>query len=242
MSERRRHISPSRQIRLLIPLVVVWTIGGAAVAVAGIQTSVPRSELFLDATAISELSWYVGMLSDVGILAWTIASASALGGGWVAFQTRRPSAGRFLTSGGIVAAILLFDDLFRLHSSLIPQVLGVPKSVAMLLVVTPAILWLVGFAGEILRTRWLILLCALAAFVFSVFADQALPSGENSLLIEDGSKLLGVLAWSVYFVSTTHDIARSTIRAATRTDPITQFASQTRAAGQNAVSTPAGDR
>lgn len=213
---------------------MVWAVGGAAVAVAGLQTQIPRKELFLDSTAISNLPWYAGVLSNIGILAWAVAATSALGGGWVAFKTKRPSAGRFLTAGGIVAAVLLFDDLLRLHSSLIPKILGVPKSAAMLIVVAPAIAWFLAFIDEILRTRWLVLLAALGAFFGSVAADQVLPSGDNALLIEDGAKLLGVLAWSLYFVLTTRDIANSTIRAATTVDPVTSFAADT-ASDQNNV-------
>ncbi|MCB0992005.1 MAG: hypothetical protein R2770_13010 [Acidimicrobiales bacterium] len=227
MSDRRRQISLTRQLRLVLPLVMLWMVGGAALAVAGLQTAIPREELFLDTTAISGLPWYAGVLSNVGILAWTVAAVAALGGGWVSFQTLRPSAGRFLTAGGLVASILLLDDLLRLHSSVIPKVLGVPKAIAMLLVVAPAILWFLGFIDEVLRTRWLVLLAALGAFFGSVAADQLLPSGPNTLLIEDGAKLLGVLAWSLYFVLTTRDIATSTIRAATTVDPVTRFATET---------------
>ena len=55
------------------------------------------------------------------------------------------------------------------------------------------------------------------AFFVSVAADQVLhPTGSSALLFEDGAKFLGVLGWSLYFVLTTHDIVRSTIRAATR--------------------------
>lgn len=223
MSERRSRFDLSRQLRQLTPLVLMWSLGFSVIAAAALQNRIPLTSLFLDPTALSDLPWYVGLLSNVGVLAWTVAAASALGGAWVAGQTDRPSASRFLGWGGVAAAMLLLDDLFLLHSSALPKLLGVGKPIALLAVVTPTLVWLVRFTNEILRTRWMILAAALGAFATSVGADQLLQPGTSTLLIEDGSKLLGVLAWSLYFVLTTHDIARSTIRTAMAKDPLADF-------------------
>lgn len=224
MSDRRRRISIDRQLRLFTPLIAVWAVAGAILLVVGLQSQVPTRTLFLDPAALGNLPWYTGMVSNIGILAWTVAAASALGGAWVAGQTDRPSAARFLGAGGVVATILLLDDLFLFHSGFLPNVLGIPKSFAMLLVISPAVTWLAVFAGEVIRTRWFILAAALAAFFVSVAADQVLhPTGSAALMFEDGAKFLGVIAWSLYFVLTTHDIVRSTIQAAkvrSRTDSL----------------------
>jgi len=218
MSERRRRISFDRQLRMIMPLVVLWTIAGLVLLAAGLQTSVPLRLLLLDTSSLGDLPWYAGLLSNIGILAWTVSAASAGGGAWVAAQTDRPSAARFLGVGAIVATILLLDDLLLLHSSFMPRVLGIPKALAMLLIITPALGWLAMFAGEIGRTRWTVLVGALSAFFISVGADQLLhPTGSTALLFEDGAKFLGVLGWSLYFVLTTHDIVRSTITAAKST-------------------------
>lgn len=217
MSERRRRISLDRQLRSFMPLLAVWAVAGTVLAVIGMQSQVPIRTLMLDPSALGDLPWYTGLVSNIGVLAWTVAAAGALGGAWVAAQTERPSAARFLGAGGVVATVLLADDLLLLHSKLLPRLLGVPKAMAMLLVVFPALVWLAVFAGEIVRTRWVILLAALGAFFVSMAADQVLhPTGSDALLLEDGAKFLGVLAWSLYFVATTHDIVRSTITAASR--------------------------
>ena len=216
-SERRSNQSARRQVRLLKPLLTVWFIGAATITAAALQTRVPRSALFLDQGALSGISWYVGILSNIGYIVWTVAASAAFGGGWVANQTRRPSAARFLFAGGVVTVVLLLDDMFRVHSSVLSKAIGLPKPVSLLVIVGPAIVWLGVFAGEVLRTRWLVLASALAMLFCSIVADQALPGGETSLLIEDGAKFLGVLGWMVYFVLTSHDIARSTIGEAMRT-------------------------
>lgn len=218
MSERRSTHSLRRQAGLLTPLLVVWTIAAYAIAIAGFQTRVPRSVLFLDQGAVADVPWYAGMLSNVGYIVWTVAATAALGGGWVATQTRRPSAGRFLFAGSSATVVLLLDDMFRLHSDLLPNVLGVPKPLAMLIVVTPALAWLAIFNTEVARTRWLVLGSSLGMLFGSIIADQVLAAGDTSLLVEDGAKFLGVLAWMLYFVLTSNDIAKSTIRDAMRPD------------------------
>ncbi|NOX32039.1 MAG: hypothetical protein GXP35_18645 [Actinobacteria bacterium] len=224
MTDRRKVLDLGKQVRLVTPLLMVWTLGATVIAVAALQNRIPLTSLFLDPSAISNLPWYVGVLSNFGILAWTVASASAVGGAWVAHQTGRRSAARFLGFGGAAAAVLLFDDLFRLHSSAFPKLLGVPKVVGVAIVTLPTLVWFVVFIAEIGRTRWLILVAALSTFALSVVADQTLrASGSAALVIEDGAKLMGVLAWMVYFVITTHDIARSTIRAAMYKDPVVEF-------------------
>ena len=236
MSDRRRYFDLRRQARLLTPLLGVWFVGLTLITIAALQTRIPMTSLFLDPAALSKLPWYVGLLSNLGVLAWTVAAASAIGGAWVAQQTNRPSAARFLGWGGLAATLLLLDDLFLLHSSAIPKTLGVSKVVGLAIVIAPTLIWLGRFAHEIVRTRWLILVSALSCFAFSVSADQALTPGTTSLLLEDGAKLLGVLAWMAYFVITTHDIARSTINAAMRKDPIAELLDDEHGTGAEALS------
>ena len=215
MSERRRRISTERQINALVPLVGVWAIGGLALGIAGMQSRMPLTALLHDPNAVLGVPWYSGLLSNIGILAWTVAAAAASGRAWVAKQTDRSSAARCLGVAGAVASILLLADLLLLHSSVLPKLIGVPKSGATIIVVLPAIAWFAIFIGEILRTRWIILAAALVSFFISIAADQILsPEGSTALLFEDGAKFLGVLAWSLYFVLTTHDIVRSTIQEA----------------------------
>jgi len=177
MTDRRKVLDLGKQVRLVTPLLMVWTLGATVIAVAALQNQIPLTSLFLDPSAISNLPWYVGVLSNLGILAWTVASVSAVGGAWVAHQTGRHSAARFLGYGGAAAAVLLFDDLFRLHSSAFPKLLGVPKVVGVVMVTLPTLVWFVVFIAEIGRTRWLILVAALHVRILS--SSRSDPSGQR---------------------------------------------------------------
>ncbi|HEC09413.1 MAG TPA: hypothetical protein ENI86_07585 [Acidimicrobiales bacterium] len=215
MEERRTRFAWRRQFRLVVPLALSWAGTLVVLAAAGLQRSVPAAELFLDPSALAGAHWYAGLLSNLGILAWTTAVVSALWGGWVAGRTGRPGAARFLLDGALVTVLMLVDDLLRLHSGVLPSLFGVSKAVAMLMVVAPTVAWAVHFGSEVLRTRWLVLISSLSALAFSVVADRFINRGTaTGILLEDGAKLLGVVAFALYFVLTSMDITRSALRAA----------------------------
>jgi hypothetical protein len=195
----------------------MWVAGGSVLAVAGTQRSVDLEQLFLDPAFLSGQPWYTGVLSDLGVLGWATATVTALWGGWVAAQTGRPSAARFLRAAAAVSVVLLADDLLQLHADLL-RFTGVPKAVRQLLIVLPAVAWMVRYAADIARTRWVILVGALAGFGLSLLVDGLTRPGSTvGLFVEDSAKLLGVMAWAQYLVLTSLDIMRSTIRDASLT-------------------------
>ena len=67
------------------------------------------------------------------------------------------------------------------------------------------------FRSDIGRTRWQVLVAALGANAMSIAVDAFIhPNGfDRALLLEDGAKFLGILAWATYFVVTARDISRS---------------------------------
>ncbi len=201
----------------MTPLLAMWAAGGSVLAFVGAQRSVALEQLFLDPAYLAGEPWYTGVLSDLGVLGWASATVTALWGGWVASQTGRPTAARFLRAAALVSAILLADDLFQLHADLL-RFLGLPKGIRQLVIVLPAVVWLVRYAADIARTRWVILVGALIGFGASLLVDGlAAPGSTVGLFVEDSAKLLGVLAWTQYMVLTSLDIMRSTIRDASLT-------------------------
>lgn len=215
MGERRSRFSLAGQLGLLTPLVVLWIAAAGVLAAVAIQHRVPPEELFLDAATVSNLPWYTGVMSSIGVLAWTVGAVACAGGAWVANQTRRPSAGRFLGVGALVSATLLADDLLQLHSVALPRALGLPKPLAIAVICLPALAWLALFVAEIARTRWVILAASLVCLGGSLGVDQVFsPTGASGLIVEDGLKFVGVLTYALYCTLTAVDITRSTISAA----------------------------
>jgi len=77
--------------------------------------------------------------------------------------------------------------------------------------------WVLAFYADIQRTRSVLLFAALASLAGSVVVDVGVSlGGDSRLLVEDGMKFLGILAWSQYFAITSRDIAASAITSVLR--------------------------
>jgi hypothetical protein len=188
VTDRRSHFSFRRQLKLLGPLTIVWAVGGVSLVIIALQDAVPVETLLLDSSYLAGAPWYSGLVSNLGILGWTMAAISAVGGAWVAARTGRPSAAWFLGTGSAVGTLLLTDDLLLLHSNLLPQLMGMTKATAMALICLPSIAWAVVFRHEIGRTRWLTLAAAVSGFTTSVMLDLTTSDPTaSSLLAEDGA-------------------------------------------------------
>jgi hypothetical protein len=197
--------------RVVVPLGLAWAFGAAVIAVA--STSHNPQRLFFDPSfSGNDPKWYVGIVSQLGILGWSIAALSAAWSAWFARHVGRPGAARFLGRGAVVTAILLVDDLFDFHA-VFGSVVGVPKPVLQLLVVAPVGLWLTRHSVDILRTRWPLLFASIGALVASIAVERLTGNsfGPRATLAEDGPKFLGILAWATYFSLTSLDIARSVL-------------------------------
>lgn len=208
--ERRRGFDARRQLRVVGPLLAVWAAGFAVLAAVAVRGDV--GDLLLDPAYASGGQWYMGAVSQLGVLAWTTGVGAAWGGRWIAGRTGRDGAARFLGAGAGVGAVLLADDLFGVHANVLAYI-GVPKHIGEIAVVTPLVVWLLSCRADIARTRWQVLACSLLGLAGSAIVDAALdPRGVDiALLAEDGPKFLGVLAWATYFVLTARDIAASAI-------------------------------
>lgn len=213
-SFERRGFSLRRQLTSLAPLGLLWLYGLIVLGAASVQTATPLRDLFLDPAHLTGSPWYTGALSNLGILVWTSGVAFASAGAWVAHRIGRQSAARFLAFGAVATLILVLDDVFALHAGPLKNILGGSKKAAQLVVVFPALAWVVVYFDDIRRTRSALLFAALASLAGSVVVDVGIGglTGDTSLLAEDGMKFLGILAWSQYFAITSRDIAASAIR------------------------------
>lgn len=213
--ERRRGFSVRRQLHGLVPLAVLWGLGLVVLAAARVQTAASLPALFLDPAYLTGAPWYTGAMSNLGILVWTAGVAFATAGAWVARRVGRVSAFRFLATGAVATLVLVLDDVFAFHAGPLRSALGGSKVIAQVAVISPAVLWALVHTADIRRTRSLHLVAALVALAGSVVVDVG-AAGSDRLLIEDGLKFLGILAWTQYFAITSRDIAASAIAGAAR--------------------------
>jgi len=136
-------------------------------------------------TGISEVLWCL----TVTICAFTFSLLKRL--------QRQPD--WFILCSALGTGVLLVDDLFRLtlvlyHAAAVPQLL------MYLLYGVGAIAYGLLFWRRILATPYVLLLISGSLFVFSSLVDLIhLESGGIAAMLEDGTKLLGLLNIALYF-------------------------------------------
>lgn len=209
--DRRQARTVGDKVRVVVPLVLAWGAGLAVMVAVATQSDDRAGELLMDPSFTLGSRWYTGLVSNLGILSWTVGAAAAFAGAWLCRLGGRDRAARFLLGGGAVGSLLLLDDLFMFHAVLLPSELNVPKFLGQAALGGSVLWWVFRHAREIRRTH-VHLLAAAALGLAASFVVDALYSpapGQGWNVIEDGAKFLGILAWSTYFVVTTRDISRS---------------------------------
>lgn len=196
---------PLRIPRLGLLTAVVYSASGlvlAATAVGARLLDRPVAYLTRDPSAVlrddpcsrSECS-YVGFLSNLGVVVWSVGLASCVFVVAASGHDRRRSP--FLYAGGLTA-VLLADDLFQLHenaSVILPQA----DLVTLAGYGAGAVALAVAFRRFWLRTDVALPVGAVALLAFSGLMDRYLP---GNYMIEDSAKFLGIVTWSTYLVGT----------------------------------------
>jgi hypothetical protein len=201
-AERAR---PSGAAAATWPAVVAtqaFGLGSLAALVALSHLSrVPFAHVARDPATSLGGPFVTGYLSYLGACLWCAAAAVALFSAALARGSRgaRP-AGAFFLATGLLAALLLADDLFMVHDGLVPHLLGDVERWNLALYAVLAAAYLAAFAPLIRRTCLPLLAAAGCAFATSVMVDvQLIPVPESRRhLVEDGCKFLGIANWAAW--------------------------------------------
>ena len=193
-----------------MPLIVLWAAGYSLILAITSQQRIPEEDFLLDPSSVLGVPWYAGLVSSLGILGWTTATVIAAGGAWTCGIVGRASARELLRGGSLLSTLLLLDDLFQLHI-IVPRAFSAPKTVFYAVYGLLGFWWVISNRRELARTRWTLLGAAAVAFAASIAIDVLGSRSGLGIVAEDSMKFLGILAWAVYFTTTTGDIARSVI-------------------------------
>lgn len=164
------------------------------------QPLVPVEDLVRDPMAVAEKHgdgrcWY-GVVSNIGVVLWCLAAGAGFLGS-LAAPRRRP----FLAIAAGLTLFLMTDDLFMLHETVFPGILGLNEKILFLGYGLTLAVWLLAWRDAILDADPGLLALALLLFALSLGQDAGLDgSGAGSWhwLGEDGAKLLGINAWAVF--------------------------------------------
>lgn len=152
------------------------------------------------------LSPFVGIISQIGILCWSMTASLCIFCSAIIYQKKYISnnLAYFLRFFGFITLILLLDDLFLLHEFILPRFLKIPEKLTYLCYGSLVLWGLIRFKSVILQTEWIILLLSLLWFGCSIFIDlfPVLDYFKDlEYLLEDGFKLFGIVSWFYYFLT-----------------------------------------
>ena len=196
--------SPSR-LQLSSPataalLTGAVTLGAVAFfAAIKIQDRVDVGLLTRDPQVTTESPWYLGAASSIGIVGWSIAAAvlgfaAALLYG--AGDRSRPMGA--VLSAAVLTSVLLVDDLLLLHDDIFLRVIPDDRPILFSYALVAGA-WVLYFASCLPRAAFLPLGVAVAGLALSAGVDVVwISEGDWRLIVEDGSKFLGIWAWAVF--------------------------------------------
>jgi hypothetical protein len=167
--------------------------------------------LFSDPAGMTGLPPYAGLFSFAGILAWWSAATACVLVASVAPRSRHSA---MLACAGMLSAMLALDDLFMIHERVAPW-FGVPENLVMGGYAVAGAAYLYGFRDLHRRLDWPLLLAALGLLGFSVGFDVVSGYSVPGLVIEEGTKFAGVVAWSAYHLLAARICLRRALEAGT---------------------------
>lgn len=195
------------QFKTALPLLLPAYLATAGLLGLGLLAEqlkgIPFGNFTRDPANILRMPFYTGALSNVGILLWCATAAICLFSAAVLRESLQAWGMRaFLLASGLFSGLLLFDDLFLLHEVVFPRYLHLHQNVLYAGYALMLLLCMVWFRRLILRTDFLILLCAAgllgSGMVADLLTDQAADTSLK-FLIEDGLKLFGIVSWFIYY-------------------------------------------
>jgi len=199
----KNYISLKNQFFQLFPTVIIsitlGLLGIIGVYVLSHVTGTPISKLTRDPAAVNNTKFYIGILSNLGIILWSAATAICLLAAAFLIYNVNNQAGLFLLCSGFLSLLLTLDDAFQFHEGLLPNHLHLPESGIYIGYVIIVAIYLLYFVRRILMTDYLLLLFALVFLGMSAAADRFLPFGNRESFFEDSLKFIGIIFWLAYF-------------------------------------------
>lgn len=174
-----------------IPAMLVLAVAFLAHRLTGVEFS----HLSSDPQAIAKSPWYLGVISNIGVVIWSATAAICLFTGYVE-RRARPEAG-FLRAAGWLTLILLADDLLMIHEKLAPSI-GLNERVVLAGYLAVFGWWMMAFRLQLIERNPLALAAIFGFFGVSILSDQLVSGGY---VLEDGAKLLGISTWCAYFTT-----------------------------------------
>ena len=174
-------------------------------ALVGLELAdAPLLDLVRDPSYVSDSPWWTGSISLIGLLLWAAAAGMLLLTGVVLRDGGEPRRARFFLASAALVGWLGVDDAVLVHEEILPDEVGDPRRVVLVLYGAVAAAWALRFRRELARDGALMAIVA-GGFAASVLLDNAdtlpgIPAGYGVAVAEDYTKyvaLSALLAWAL---------------------------------------------
>ena len=173
-----------------------------AMGIISWRTNTPIMNFTRDPLAIMKAPFYIGILSNLGILFWTAGAAICFfSAAIINCINHKSQAFYFLLFGGIITTVLLCDDFFQFHERVFPKYLNTSGSQVFIIYFLMILAYLIFFRKKIMATDFLFLGMSLLGFAISATIDEVFVNHfRGKFLLEDGFKFLSILSWTTYYI------------------------------------------
>ncbi|MGE3289116.1 MAG: hypothetical protein AB7J32_23870 [Pseudonocardia sp.] len=174
----------------------------AAFSVFAAAQGVPFRMLSKDPDAVAGLPPFVGWQAG---LCWLIEAFGATSALLAWYLVRRldgdRTTRRFLLGIGLLAGLLLSDDIFQFHEAVYPALFGIPQDLIYPIYAMVLLAIFVAWGRHVVTEDRTLLVLAGVAFASSLVLDTFGPKHwEYFNLFEDGTKQLGFTLWTLFLV------------------------------------------
>ncbi len=190
-----------RTAQAVCALVFVVLLMGAASVAAAMLDRVPDVGYFTrDATSLTSVPWWTGAISRFISLCWAVAATvNLIAANLLAAGAALPKLRGSLLLLGVLCVVLAIDDTMLVHDAIL-RLRGVPEEPLFVAYALTCFVLAWRFTSSWRTPIGAAFFIGAAMLAVSVAMDSVyalLPISENTVfLVEDGSKLAGVLAWS----------------------------------------------
>jgi len=178
-----------------------------------LRFDIDTSDLTQDPNSVAGQPFYVGLLSNLGVIFWGTSATISIFTGLIG-KSKSPSVASFLIYSGILSTLLLLDDLLQLHEEVFQYGLHVPEELVLAVYGLLAAGIFFSHRKVIPASNYLILLASLVLFGFSLSMDTFLEDIPGENLLEDGSKFIGIVTWFGYYTSLGYESIKEKISTA----------------------------
>lgn len=181
--------------KIYIPVILFL----AVVFGISLYVNIPIEDLTRDPNAVSETHPFVGAVSNIGIFIWCFTLAVCFFMSVLIKKEGDKSFLSFFIHSALITLLLLVDDAFMLHETVLPDYFNIPQKIVYASYLLIVAHYFYKQRRIILKSGFLVLAAALMFFGLSVFFDVAVKTIPHQALYEDGFKLLGIVSWFLYF-------------------------------------------